>query len=174
MLLTGLRRREAACIAWSDVDLKARTLRVPTTKNGKPLVLPLSSWLVDMLHTRRAHSEGAAFVFASPTSESGHIEEPKKATAAVAKRSGVQASVHDLRRSFALAADMAGVGSYALKGMLNHSSAGDVTAVNYLPLHVERLREPMEKVAAFILRAAGVLPGADVLPFPLDSAHGTA
>lgn len=174
VLLTGLRRREAACIAWSDVDLKARTLRVPTTKNGKPLVLPLSSWLVDMLHTRRAHSEGAAFVFASPTSESGHIEEPKKATAAVAKRSGVQASVHDLRRSFALAADMAGVGSYALKGMLNHSSAGDVTAVNYLPLHVERLREPMEKVAAFILRAAGVLPGADVLPFPLDSARDTA
>jgi integrase len=53
MLFTGLRRSEAARIRWQDVDLVARTLTIPQTKNGEPLILPLPEHLVDLLATRQ-------------------------------------------------------------------------------------------------------------------------
>jgi integrase len=48
VLLTGLRRREAAALRWQDVDLdKSRTLTVHDTNNGRDHVLPLSTQLLD-------------------------------------------------------------------------------------------------------------------------------
>ena len=42
--------------------------------------------------------------------------------------------------------------AYALKRMLNHSDGADVTA-GYIVASVERLREPMQKVSDYLLRA---------------------
>ena len=41
--------------------------------------------------------------------------------------------------------------------MLNHSDGADVTA-GYIVASVERLREPMEKVAEYLARAMGTTP----------------
>jgi integrase len=49
-LLTGLRRSELLGLRWADVDLNARTLRLPTTKAGRPHTLPLSAPAVAILH----------------------------------------------------------------------------------------------------------------------------
>jgi hypothetical protein len=46
--------------------------------------------------------------------------------------------------------------AYALKRLLNHTdNASDVTA-GYLILDVERLREPMERIAQSLERAMGI------------------
>lgn len=39
-LFTGMRRGELMRLRWENVDLNARTLHLPTTKNGDPLNLP--------------------------------------------------------------------------------------------------------------------------------------
>jgi len=97
LLFTGLRRREAAGLRWADVDLKAKTLRIPQTKSNRPLTLPLSDFVHDMLVARRAFGN-AEFVFPA-ASKSGHIAEPKFFLAQVAKAGGARVSVHDLRRT---------------------------------------------------------------------------
>lgn len=64
---------------------------------------------------------------------------------------GIQFTVHDLRRTFITIAESLDIPAYALKRLLNHKMSGDVTA-GYIILDVERLRRPMQVIAEFILR----------------------
>ena len=143
-LFTGMRRREIAGLRWADIDLKARTLSVPKTKNGDPLQLPLSSYLHGMLMRRRLVTGASPFVF--PTrSASGHVEEVKSFCIRVGKRCGIEFSPHDLRRTFVTIAESLDIPAYTLKHLLNHRSSNDVTG-GYIILDVERLRAPAELV----------------------------
>jgi integrase len=153
VLLTGLRRREAAGLKWDDVDLvKTRTLTVRDTKNGKDHVLPLPTQLLDLLARRRAATDGP-FVFAGKKAGTCLVE-PKTLTQAVAKACGVRTSVHDLRRTFATTAERLDISSYAVKRLLNHLTGSDVTA-GYIVTDIERLRRPMQAIADFLFRAMG-------------------
>lgn len=166
VLLTGLRRREATGLRWEHIDLEARRLIVPATKNGTPHALPLSDYLHDMLKRRQQTAAGPGrpdpWVFPSASSKSGHIEEPKKYLTRVAEAGAVKVSVHDLRRTFITVAERMDISHYALKNLLNHKTGADVTA-GYIIVDVERLRDPMQRVTDFILRAAGVKSSAAVV-----------
>ena len=153
VLLTGLRRGEAAALEWDDVDLvKTRTLRVRNTKNGSDHVLPLSTLLLELLQRRRVAAAGR-FVFPGRKADTCLVE-PKTLTQAVARACGVGTSVHDLRRSFATTAERLDISSYALKRLLNHASSGDVTA-GYIVSDIERLRRPMQAISDFLFCAMG-------------------
>ena len=76
VLFTGMRRSEASRLRWEDVELAGRTLTLPRTKNGDPLVLPLSGFLLDLLRARTVLAGTSPWVFPSD-SASGHVEEPK-------------------------------------------------------------------------------------------------
>jgi integrase len=156
LLLTGMRRREAAGLRWSDIDLKARTLRIPAaiTKAGRTLDLPLTDVVFKMLSARRALGD-AKYVFPA-NSASGHIEEPKFALAQVAAACGVRVAVHDLRRTFVTVAESCDISPFALKALVNHSlPRGDVTA-GYIQLTGERLRAPAERVADKLKQLCGI------------------
>ena len=57
-LETAMRRGEILAIRWVDINESQRTLRIPTTKNGHPRVIPLSSQaLTTLLGTPRGISE---------------------------------------------------------------------------------------------------------------------
>ncbi len=151
-VFTGMRRREVAGLRWEHIDLKGRTLTVPHTKNGDPLTLPLSTHLTRLLIERKLASGGSPFVFPS-RSASGHVEEVKSFTARVAARSGVNFSLHDLRRTFITVAESLDIPAYTLKRLLNHRQAADVTG-GYIIIDVERLRTPVERVACRIVELA--------------------
>jgi integrase len=109
LLLTGMRRRECAALRWKeDVDLKSGFIHLgpAATKSGKPLDLPMSSQVRELLESRRRIGD-AKFVFPA-ISASGHIEEPRFALRQVEKLSGVSISVHDLRRTFISIAESCG------------------------------------------------------------------
>jgi integrase len=161
LLFTGMRRSEGLALRWSNVDLVGRTLIVPVTKNHEPLLLPLSDFLLDLLRRRKLTSRTSDWVFPGP-GKSGHLEEPKKAVAKVRDVSGVSFTLHDLRRTFVTVAEGIDISSYTLKRLLNHKDKRDVTA-GYIVLNVERLREPMQRIAAFILRASGIEESAKVI-----------
>lgn len=81
---------------------------------------------------------------------SGHITETKTFTRRVGARSGVAFTLHDLRRTFITIAESLDIPHYALKRLLNHRVGGDVTG-GYIVMNAERLREPVDEVAARIL-----------------------
>lgn len=152
VLFTGMRRSEAQRLRWRDVDLNGRTLLVPDTKNGEPLMLPLSDFLVTLLTARHSTKTQSEFVFPGD-GVTGHLKEPKKFIARVRYASGVEFTLHDLRRTFITIAESLDISSYALKRLLNHKDRRDVTT-GYIVLSVERLRRPMQKIADHLLLLA--------------------
>lgn len=87
--------------------------------------------------------------------ETGHLIETKRFLSRVVVNSGVQFTIHDLRRSFITIAESLDIPAYALKGLLNHRADSDITG-GYIVLGVERLRLPVEKIAARILELVNV------------------
>ena len=73
-------------------------------------------------------------------------------------------TVHDLRRTFITIAESLDIPAYALKRLLNHATGADVTA-GYIVASTERLREPMQKITDYVLKAAGLKKSAEVIPF---------
>jgi integrase len=158
LLLTGLRRNEAAGLRWNEIDLENESFTIPgeRTKNHQPHGLPMPSFLVRMLH-RRASSNVSASQFVFPgfrENSNGHYTEPKSAYQRVGKSMGKHFSPHDLRRTFITVAERLHIDRYALKSLLNHTDESDVTA-GYVITEIERLREPMNQVTAFILEKMG-------------------
>jgi integrase len=155
LLFTGLRRGEGATLQWANVDFAARTLTVEDTKNGRPHTLPLPPFVLDMLSARRQSTE-VKYVFAGEGAR-GHLVNVKTAQRQVIAASGVSFSLHDLRRTFTTIAESLDIPSYALKRLLNHADGADVTA-GYVVASVERLREPMQRIADYLLRAMHIEP----------------
>jgi integrase len=148
ILFTGMRRSEAMRLRWENVDLEGRTLTIPTTKNGDPLVLPLSSFLQTLLMERRQRFPDDEWVF-SAVGGRGRLQEPKKWVRKVAEASGIKFGLHDLRRTFVTIGESLDISWYTLKRLLNHREGRDVTA-GYIVLDVERLRKPMERITEYI------------------------
>jgi integrase len=160
LLFTGLRRQEAAQLPFSGLDFKARTITVLDTKNREDHTLPMSDLVFSLLSARRDSVEGD-FVFPGE-GKGGYLVEPRKQMEKVAKTSGVDFTLHDLRRTFTTIAEGLDVPAYSLKRLLNHKMPGDVTA-GYIVTDVERLREPMQKITDFIAKTVGIKDSAPVV-----------
>jgi hypothetical protein len=74
---------------------------------------------------------------------------------AVAKACGVQISAHNLRRSFITIAESCDISPYALKALVNHTLGSGITE-GYVQMKVERLREPVQRVADRIKQLCGI------------------
>ena len=70
-LFTGMRRSEITSLRWEFVSLEKRSLHIPKTKNGDPLDLPLSDFLVDLFRARKEDVGSSPWVF--PASGEGAI-----------------------------------------------------------------------------------------------------
>lgn len=88
---TGMRFGELVSITWNNVDLDARTIHLPDTKNGHPRTVPLSTRALGAIRTVPSEYEGRAFM-----GKPGSI---RAAFGAALKRSGVGSDLrfHDLR-----------------------------------------------------------------------------
>jgi integrase len=123
-----------------------KSITILDTKNKDTLELPLSDYLLEILQRRKGKDRKYVFP----------IVEVKKFVAWVRNDSGVEFTIHDLRRTFATYAEELNIGGYTIKAMLNHRiGGGDVTA-GYIRVTVERMREPMQKVTDYVLGYAGV------------------
>lgn len=160
MLLTGMRRREVSPLQWTDINFKDKILTVGKTKNGDPLLLPLSDYLFEMLLARKEVVEGN-YVFPGGQGNA-YISEPKKHVDRLRDVSGVHFTLHDLRRTFITIAESLDIPVYALKKLLNHRVKGDVTE-GYIIMGVERLRNPVQQITNHILSLAEVKRPAEVV-----------
>lgn len=85
-LFTGARKTNVLKMRWEQVDWHNRTWRIPDTKNGEPVVIPLSSKAIEALERRMKSSNASPWVFPSETSKSGHLTDPKKAWIRIKQR----------------------------------------------------------------------------------------
>lgn len=148
VLLTGLRRSEAMQLKWENIDFKAKSLTISDTKNHEQHVLPLPDFLYDLLQ-KRYEEAYSPYVFPGD-GKHGHIIEPRKTMIKITERSGVEFTLHDLRRTFITVAESLDIPAYALKRLLNHKMNNDVTA-GYIITDVERLRRPMQMVTDYLM-----------------------
>lgn len=85
------------------------------------------------------------------------IQQTKKAEEEVIKKSGVDFSAHDLRRTSTTLLGEAGSNVYQIKAALNHASDGrDVTERHYMRIRLKALRSVFERLEESILEEAGV------------------
>ncbi|MEI6267595.1 MAG: integrase family protein [Methylococcaceae bacterium] len=168
VLLTGTRKDESAKLQWSDIDLIDNSYILRDPKNGRPMQLPLSDYLTDMLTARKANST-CAFVFAGEGVR-GYLVEPKRQLAKIIEKTDMPFTMHDLRRTFVTIAEGLDISSFAVKALVNHKSSDDVTS-GYIQMNVERLRKPMQTITDFILKSAGLKPS-DVVEFKKVTAQG--
>ena len=80
-LMTGARRGNVLSMQWEEVNIGSRKWRIPETKNGEALTIPLNDEAVEILKARKAYQDDnnikSKWVFPSKTSKSGHIGVPK-------------------------------------------------------------------------------------------------
>jgi integrase len=65
-LATAMRRGELLSLRWENINLKARTAYLPTTKNGDSRTVPLSSNALHVLEKLPRHLSGAVFPMNAP------------------------------------------------------------------------------------------------------------
>lgn len=163
LLFTGLRRQEGAQLTWDDIDFKGRTLTIEDTKNREPHTLPLSNFLLKLLKGRlKIRDTENPYVFPGSGGKYQYIIEPRAQIEKVIMASGVQFTLHDLRRTFISIAESLDIPYYALKRLVNHKMGNDVTA-GYIVSDPERLRKPMQLITDKILSEAGRMQTAKII-----------
>lgn len=158
ILLTGARLSEVfgneqdgyPALQWTDVDLDKRTVTFRDTKNRSDHKLPLGGVLTEMLKARKEVS--GKFVFGNKKGETS--TDFRTAFARIEKATGLRATAHDLRRTFATVANTLDISAYKLKRLLNHISGNtnDVTAGYVGEITTDDLREPMQRIEDFMMR----------------------
>ena len=77
-LLTGARKSNVLSMRWDQISVERAEWRIPETKNGEPMTVPLSPQALEILKERKKRAKGA-WVFPSEASATGHLQDPKKA-----------------------------------------------------------------------------------------------
>jgi len=147
LLHTGCRLSEALRAKWTDLDVEAGRWTIPTTKSGKPQIVPLSPLVVDAL---KALPRVGVYIVAGADPNVARTD-LKKPWAKLCKDAQLPDDVHlhDLRRSFGLSiAREAGI-AVASK-LLTHSDIR-VTAKHYAPFLDNDLREAQKKREASVV-----------------------
>ncbi|MEQ9970318.1 site-specific integrase [Pectobacterium carotovorum] len=166
-LFTGLRRSEVFGLTWDRVNMGGRYFWIDTTKNGDPLELPITETLLKIFR-RRLRTKGEKDIQVFPGRSGGVIQEPRRVIARIVAATvpepnldnlpAIEFRCHDARRTFGTVAELAGVGSYILKRLMNHRTlrSADVTQ-GYLHFGADELQEPAKKIEHAILEHAGLV-----------------
>ena len=148
LILTGVRRGNASSMRWQDLNLDAGLWRIPDTKIGEPLTIPLAPQVVQILNVRRKVSLGV-HVFPG-TGKSGHFEEPKRAWARILKRAEIEnLRVHDLRHAFGSYMAMSGANQFLIRDAMGHKTIQ--SSSRYVQNSIESIRSAIERSVPEVL-----------------------
>jgi integrase len=153
-LLVGARRSNVQAMAWADIDLDNAYWRIPETKSGVPVVVPLVLPALAILQTRRKARKDSPYVFPS-FGKSGHLVEPKSAWKRICTTAGLSGvRIHDLRRSLGSWQAMGGASLPIIGKSLGHTQV-KTTAI-YARLQMDPVRTSVESATTAIMQAGKV------------------
>ena len=153
LFAAGLRSSEASAVLVTDLDLRARELRVRPAKRGRPRTLPLPPAAVRHLV---AYLRQARPTLARPQRDRGHLRRSRRGrplhrsvlrelVVRAARGAQVHAYPHAIRRSLATALVRAGVPVPAVQHLLGHRSLA--ATQHYLDVDPDELRRTVELLA---------------------------
>jgi integrase len=150
-LMLGTRKSELLAMRWTDINLTARTWRIPETKAGNSHLLPLPGPVLEMLEDLPSHNK-SEWVFPGDGA-SGHIVEPAKAWQRIRKRAGVpDVRIHDLRHTLASWLVAQGFNLPLIGRALNHTQVA--TTARYVHMALDPVRAALEQTAALMMAGA--------------------
>ncbi len=151
LLLTGARREEMAELKWEDVNFqwKGMSLKDKIEDRRQVPLTPYVQHLIGALPRRNG------YVFSSPSSESGHIEEPSIAHRDACAAAGLELTLHGLRRSFASLCEWLDIPGGISAQIQGHAPQG-VREQNYIRRPLDLLRVHHNKIEGWILEQAGI------------------
>lgn len=126
---TGIRRNELAGVLLEDIDLKAGTLFIRTTKAGKPRMVGLSSGaqLALMRYVMHVRGEKPGPLFLARAGKPMSSNAIRCALKSLSLSAGVTASSHDFRRSCAAWMLRAGLEVDNVARQLGHKGIGNLS-----------------------------------------------
>ncbi|MFZ1935331.1 MAG: site-specific integrase [Thermoguttaceae bacterium] len=153
-LFVGARKSNVLAMRWEEIDFATGLWRIPTTKSGQPVVVPLVGPVLRLLEARKQASNGSPWVFPS-RGRTGHIVEPKSAWKRIIERAGLSdVRPHDLRRSLGSWMAITGSSLPVVGKMLGHSQP--TTTAIYARLSTDPVRAAAEAATSAMLQAGGV------------------
>lgn len=140
LLLTGSRKTNVLAMRWDEIDFELQIWRIPDTKNGEPVNIPLTSLAMQLLKSIKHESE---WVFPSPTSSAGHLQDPKKAWNRILKQAEIEnLRIHDIRRTLGSYQAITGASLHIIGKSLGHKSS--ISTQIYARLTNDPVRASME------------------------------
>jgi integrase len=170
-LLTGARCGNVQAMRWDEIDFATCLWRIPRTKSGKPVVVPLVPAAVEILRQRRESSNGSPWVFSSKKTKTGHITELKRVWQRIVRGANlIDCRPHDLRRSLASYMAIGGTSLPVIGSMLGHTQPSSTSI--YARLSTDPIRLAAESATTAMLTAGGASVGAAGMVIDVPSTEG--
>ena len=145
LLLTGVRKREALDMQWTDVDFSKSSWHLKYNKSGKARYVMLNADAVRILQAMPQHS---VFIFANPATQKPY-NDIRKTFDKIMQVAGItNMRIHDLRHSFASLAVNSGESLFVVQKLLGHASPQ--TTQRYAHLQSSTLHQASANVANMI------------------------
>jgi integrase len=150
LLLTGARKEEILGLRVSDVDFKRGIFTFRDTKNKRDHHIPMTDAMRSILSGRVEEAKKLDTQWLFPS----HNDPSKKASMSrafqrVSHQLGFHFTAHDLRRTFASAAEEVGATLETIQQALNHKKQG--VTEHYIQRTTESLRQTFQKVENLML-----------------------
>jgi integrase len=151
-LFTGARQANVLAMRWDEFDFVGRLWRIPETKNGLPLIVPLEEQELEILLRRK---QGATSPWVFPTrSVTGHMVEPKTGWRRILKRAGIEdLRMHDLRRTLGSWMAETGASLHVIGKTLGHLTP--TATMIYARLSTAPVREAKLRAIEALMSARG-------------------
>ncbi|WP_323012529.1 integrase family protein [Castellaniella sp.] len=169
-LLTGARREEVASLRWEDVDFQWKSLTIRDKVEGERTIglTPYVAALLRDLQRRQAKpivhrldgqdkpAEPSPWVFHSPTSATGRIQEPRISHNKALQAAGLpHLTIHGLRRSFGTLAEWVECPAGITAQIMGHRPSA-IAEKHYRRRPLDLLRMWHTKIEGWILEQAGI------------------
>ena len=152
VLLTGLRKEEAAALTWDRIDLDLEVMIFDDTKNKEDKYIPISNRTKQILiDLKNISPQNNPYVFPSKDKRGNpsHYSNPDRIMEIVTKKIGIKCSTHDLRRTFATHMDTIGCPQSSTKVLMGQKVT-DVLNKHYVRKNRTVLKLWLEKYYDFI------------------------
>ncbi len=120
LILTGARRGEVLKAKHEDFNLTQNTWTIPTSKNGKKRILPITPQLLELY--KSIPKDDSPYLFTSPITNKPYVTIYNSWNTARIKAGLKDVRIHDLRHSYASALVNGGRSLYEVQTLLGHST----------------------------------------------------
>jgi integrase len=152
-LFTGARKSNVLSMQWNEINFYTKVWRIPETKNGESVSIPLTTEAIKILKDRKkVVGPKSTYVFPSKTSKTGHLVEPKTGWARILKRANISnLRIHDLRRSLGSWQASTGASLSIIGKTLGHKNIN--TTSIYARLNLDPVRESIQLATQAMIKA---------------------